>query len=185
MANRSPDSSGQRRRNRFTFTAPLVKRRQGINKFVLEVPQSISAAIGRRGPVPIIATLRKGVEVQASLVPVGGGRHTLQLNGEVRRELQLELGDSVRVSLVVPDQMPALHVPAELASALREAGLVEAFEALPYGKRGHIIRWIEKTVMPQTLQKRIDLTLQVTFRAAERAFERANSLAKSGKAEAS
>jgi len=47
----------------------------------LEIPQEISSAIGRRGPVPIVATLNRDVELQASLVPMGGGRLWLQLNG--------------------------------------------------------------------------------------------------------
>jgi hypothetical protein len=39
--------------------------------------------------VPIVAILNKSVEIQASLVPMGGGRRRLQLNARTRGELEI------------------------------------------------------------------------------------------------
>ena len=49
---------------RFFFTIPLVKHKSAY----IEIPERVSLAIGRWGPVPI-ATLCKTVEIQAGLVP--------------------------------------------------------------------------------------------------------------------
>jgi len=143
--------------------------------YVLEIPERVSSAIGRRGPVPIVAILDAAVEIQASLVPMGGGRHWLQLNARTRRELEIEPGDRVRVVLSVPERPPTLPLPSDLVQALREADLQESFSGLPVGKQNHIILWIEEAARPQTRAKRITTAIEVAFRAQERAHDRRNS----------
>jgi uncharacterized protein DUF1905/bacteriocin resistance YdeI/OmpD-like protein len=167
-----PDRKAEHPR-RFVFTVPLVKLGK-LRAFVyaLEIPERVSSAIGRRGPVPIVATLGGTVEIQASLVPMGGGRHRLQLNARTRGELEIEPGDRVRVALSVPQKPPVMPLPSELALALREADLEETFSGLPVGKQNHIILWIEEAVRLETREKRVAITIQVAFRAQERAFDR-------------
>jgi hypothetical protein len=161
---------------RFAFTVPLMKMGAGASHlYALEIPERVSVAVGRRGPVPILATLNKAVEVQASLVPTGGGRHRLQLNSRVRGELGIEPGSLVRVALHVPEKPPKLPQPAELVLALREADLQESFAQFPVGKQNHIVSWIEEAARPQTRQKRVEMAIQVAFRARERAYERQNA----------
>jgi hypothetical protein len=163
---------------RFTFSVPLVKLGKGGTAYVLQVPERVTSAIGRRGPVPIVATLaarRETAEIQASLVPMGGGRHWLQLNARVRGELGIKPGDPVRVSLSVPEKPPTLPLPAELALALKEADLRESFSAFPVGKQNHLILWIEEAVRPETREKRVAQTIEVVFRARERAYDQKNA----------
>ncbi|MGB7728209.1 MAG: YdeI/OmpD-associated family protein [Candidatus Acidiferrum sp.] len=155
----------------FVFSVPLVKP-QSAPIYILEIPQRVSAAIGRRGPVPIVARLNGAVEIQASLVPLGGGRHRLQLNQRIRLELDITPGDLVRVSLTVPEKPPVLAVPKELGSALKENDLQETFSRFPAGKQNHIIQWIDEAAHPQTRERRVAKTIEVTFRARERAYER-------------
>ena len=157
---------------RFAFTVPLVNLGQGTPLYALEIPEAVSSAIGRRGPVPVVATLNKTVEVQASLVPMGGGRHRLQLNARTRGELEIGPGDQVRVALVVPEKPPVLPLPADFALALREVDLQRTFAGFPAGKQNHIILWIEEAARPQTREKRIAKAIEVAFRARERASER-------------
>ena len=161
---------------RFAFTVPLVQLHRGGSVYVLEIPERVSAAIGRRGPVPIVATLNAAVEIQASLVPMGGGRHRLQLNARTRGELDIGPGDRVRIALSVPEKAPTLPQPADLALALTEVDLQESFRALPVGKQNHIIQWIEEAVRAQTREKRVATAIEVAFRARERAYEKGEGL---------
>jgi hypothetical protein len=105
---------------------------------------------------------------------MGGGRHWLPLNARIRGELGIELGDPVRVLLLVPEKPPTLPLPADLALALREGDLRESFSALPVGKQNHIILWIEEAVRPETRKKRVAQAIEVAFRARERAYDRKN-----------
>jgi hypothetical protein len=163
------------RLRRFTFTASLVKLGVGASAYVLEIPERVSSAIGRRGPVPIVGPLNSAVEIQASMVPMGGGRHRLQLNARTRAELDIGPGDRVRVVLVVPEKPPRLPIPADLAQALGEADVQETFSGFPVGKQNHIILWIEEAARPQTREKRINTTIRVALRARERAHEKKDS----------
>jgi len=175
MAGRTAGSHSASGPRRFKFTVPLVKLTGGAPMYILEIPEHVSAAIGRRGPVPILATLGDDVEIQASLVPMGGGRHRLQLNARTRGELDIEPGDRVRVALVVPEKPPAFPLPPDLALARGEADLHETFARLPVGKQNHIILWIEEAVRSQTREKRVDMAIQVAFRARERGYDRKNA----------
>ena len=163
---------GRKRLSQFIFVVPLANLgTRSSPLYGLEIPERVSTAIGRRGPVPIVATLNRSVEIQASLVPVGGGRHRLQLNARTRAGLQVKSGDRIRVALVVPEKAPRLPVPDDLGQALEEVDLQHTFDSLPVGKQNHIILWIEEAVRQQTRNKRIKTTIQVVFRARERAHE--------------
>lgn len=157
---------------RFQFTAPLVKLDRGKTAvWILEVPERITKAVGRRGPIPMEALLNRSADLQASLVPMGGGRHWIQLNARIRAELDIKAGDRVRVELTVPERPTALPLPDDLRDALREADLQETFAKFPVGKQNHIILWIEESKRPETREKRVGITIQVAFRARERAAE--------------
>lgn len=84
----------------------------------MDVPASVSGALGRRSHVPVVGTA-DGVPLPATLVPVGEGRHRLFLNGQLRRAIGKGPGDRVeiRVHLDTSDRMPAL--PADLEEALQ------------------------------------------------------------------
>src|SRR5215472_349271 len=58
-----------------------------VRMYAPEIPERISSAVGRRGQVPVLAKLNSSVEIQASLVPMGGGKHRLQLNTRTCSEL--------------------------------------------------------------------------------------------------
>lgn len=162
---------------RFVFTVPLVKLHRGGSVYVLEIPEKVTSSIGRRGPVPILATLNRAVEIQASLVPMGGGRHWLQLNARARGELEIEPGDPVRVELSTPETPPRYPLPSDLALALREVDLQDSFAGLPVGKQNHIILWIEEAARPQTRQKRVMQAIEVALRAREKAYDRRKRIA--------
>jgi Domain of unknown function (DUF1905)/Bacteriocin-protection, YdeI or OmpD-Associated len=174
MAKRTAASKERTGPRSFAFTVPLVKLDK-FSRYVLEIPEGVSTAIGRRGPVPILATLGEAVEIQASLVPMGGGRHWLQLNARTRGELDIQPGDQVRVLLLVPEKPPRLPLPSDLALALREADLQESFSGLPVGKQNHIILWIEEAVRQETREKRVAKATEVAFRVRERAYDRRKS----------
>jgi hypothetical protein len=174
MVKRTAGSAASAGQRRFDFTVSLTKLERGAPVYVLEIPADVTAAIGRRGPVPILATLNEAVEIQQSLVPMGGGRHWLQLNARTRQELEIEPGDPVRVELLVPEKPPAPILPEDLRSALREVDLQETFLKLPVGKQNHIVLWIEEAARPETREKRVRTAVDVAMRARERAFDRGN-----------
>ncbi|HAN91766.1 MAG TPA: hypothetical protein DCQ33_06755 [Nitrospira sp.] len=60
------------------FDAPYCDERLPFHE--VSVPARISKAIGKKGPIPVIAKISGLMDLLVSLVPVGGGRHRLRLN---------------------------------------------------------------------------------------------------------
>lgn len=125
-----------------------------IMNVALDVPASVSEAFGVRGYVPVIGTA-DGVELTATLVPIGGGRHRLFLNSAVRTAIGKGAGDSVeiRVRLDRSDRMP--ETPVDLQEALAKDGASEAWEALAPSRRRELLVWLADAKRDQTRAARI------------------------------
>ncbi len=151
------------------FVAKLT--RVARDYFVL-VPASVSKSIAVRGRVPVIARVGRAPAYRGTLMPRGGGRHTLVVNGETRRAARIEPGHSVRV-VVQPDFGPRdVPIPDDLALALREEDVSADWDALPPGKREHIVRWIEQAVHETTRAKRVARAVEVTRVRREKRVDR-------------
>ena len=105
-----------------------------IKNVALDVPEHVSEGFGTRGHVPVEGSV-DGVDLTATLVPAGGGRHRLFLNGEVRRKIGKGPGDSVTIEVRFDrsDRMPEL--PEDLAAALADGDAIQAWEALAPSRR--------------------------------------------------
>ena len=151
-----------------SFRAKLVRfgSLYGVN-----VPAAVSRAEGRAG-VPVVVRVERGAPFRATLVPAGGGRHRVFLNGEVRAAAGVELGDTVSVQVRVDRGPREVPIPPDLAEALREQGVLEAWESMPPGKRDHILRWVEAAVHETTRQKRIARSVEEALRKHEKRIDR-------------
>ncbi len=136
------------------------------------VPARVSKAIGVRGRIPVVARVGRAPEYRGTLMPRGGGRHSLGANGETRRAARIEPGDSVRV-VVEPDFGPReVPIPPDLAFALREQDVTADWESFPPGKREHILHWIDKAVHETTRAKRIAVAVEVSVARREKRTDR-------------
>jgi hypothetical protein len=138
-----------------SFESRLERLAPGIEYFAVPVPAKITAALGSRGPVPVMARVNGSKPFLVSLYPKGGGRHGLRVKAEVRRAVGIEEGSRVRVELTVRDRAAETKPPADAANALRAAGLLDVFQAMPAGMRSFTLRKIEQAAKPETRAKRI------------------------------
>ncbi len=153
----------------FVFRARLQKT-GGI--YAVDVPERISKAAGKRGPVPVRAVVNEVARFSASISPAGGGRHRLRINTRMREVAGAEAGDLVRVSITVLAKVPRVAMPADVRMALQAEGALEHFLTFPSGKQAHIIDWIERAARPETREKRIRYTVEFTLRSHEKRLER-------------
>ncbi len=165
-----------------TFTGTLEKVVRGVIQNVVVVPRSVSAAFGKRGPVPVVATLwpategaatkSKGIEGHLTLVPSGGGRHKLILNARLRKRVGLAEGARVRIRVVLDEAPPEDPIPEDLADALREADAFVAFAAIVRSKRNAILRWLDQAVADATRAKRIARLVEIGLEEREKRTDR-------------
>lgn len=130
-----------------------------IMNVALDVPASVSDAFGVRGHVPVVGTA-DGADLIATLVPVGGGRHRLFLNGAIREAIGKGAGDAVeiRIRLDRSDRTP--ETPRDLQEALAEAGATAGWEALAPSRRKELLVWLADAKRDQTRANRVDRIVQ-------------------------
>src|SRR5437867_1108926 len=97
------------------FSAKIFK--VGINPCV-DAPEEVSRALSKRGYLPVKGMLNS-YPFRANLVPIGGGRHRLFLNAEMRKGAKADTGDTVQVALEIDTEPRELAVPDDLAEALQ------------------------------------------------------------------
>ena len=133
-----------------------------IMNVALDVPAVVSDAFGVRGHVPVVGTA-DGAELTATLVPVGGGRHRLFLNGAVRGAIGKGTGDSVeiRIRLDRSDRTP--ETPSDLQEALAEDGASLAWEALAPSRRKECLVWLANAKRDQTRAARIGRIVRIAL----------------------
>ena len=163
-----------------TFVGGLERIERGIIQHVVIVPRNVSAAFGKRGPVPVVATLwpvpattAKGVEDHLTLVPSGGGRHKLILNARLRKRVGLAEGGRVKIRVVLDLAPPEDPIPQDLARALREADALAAFEGIVRSKKNAILRWLDQAVADATRAKRVARLVEIGLEVREKELDRA------------
>jgi hypothetical protein len=160
-ANRAKPSS------RHSFTATVV--RVGV-LYSVEVPATVSRAIGVRGHVPVLVRANAGAPFHATLVPRGGGRHRLFVNHEARGGARA--GSRLSIDLRVEERTREVVIPEDLEAALRDEGVLAAWESLPPGKREHILKWIDEAIHEPTREKRVARAVQEALARHERNVDR-------------
>ena len=133
-----------------------------IMNVALDVPASVSDAFGVRGHVPVVGTA-DGAELTATLVPVGGGRHRLFLNGAVRDAIGKGAGDSVEIRIRLDHSDRTPETPADLREALVEDGAFEAWHALAPSRRKELLVWLADAKREQTRAARIGRIVQTAL----------------------
>ncbi len=158
-----------RTKGRHVFTAKLESDGSGMSH--VAVPASVSKAIGR-AKAPVEARIGRGPSFRGTFMPAGGGRHQLFVSKATRRAAGVEPGDRVRVTATIDDGKRDVPIPPDLRDALVDAGVLDAWEGMPPGKREHILAWVERAVHETTREKRIARSVEEALKVHERKVDR-------------
>jgi len=143
-----------------SFEASLENWAEGMDYCAIPVPAKITAALGTKGPVLVLARVNDSEPFQVSLFPVGDGQHYIRIKAKVRQETNTKTGDRVQVRITVLDRAQ-VDIPEDLMNALRAEKAEESFKLLPPGKQNFIVRRINETAKPETRERRIHEALEV------------------------
>jgi hypothetical protein len=119
----------------------------------VEVPGEVIAALGGGGRTPVLATF-DGVAYQGSIASMGGCT-ALGILKSIRAELGKGDGDVVAVTVERDGGERTVDEPDDLAAALNEAGLREAFDGMSYSHRREHVNAINDAKKPETRRRRI------------------------------
>jgi hypothetical protein len=126
----------------------------GINPYV-DIPPDVSRAFGKRANIPVKGDLN-GVPIQGTLVPVGGGRHRLYVNGNMRKKTGAVVGDEITLSLELDDRPRDLPVPPLLRAALDADPEARAvYDGLPPSHRNEYLAYLNYLKTPEALERNV------------------------------
>lgn len=119
----------------------------------VDVPEAISRRLekesGNKRHIPVIAIVN-GRSVRTTIVPAGGGRYRLTLNGTLRKAARVDVGDLVGVELRLDHESRDLPLPAELGEVLKEFPKAwRAFQDLPPGHRRQLLLYFSRAKSEQ------------------------------------
>ncbi len=136
-----------------SFSAIIDKK--GVNPFV-DVPAEVSDSFHQSGNIPVAGTLN-GVPIRATLVPIGNGRHRLYVNGDMRERANVDVGDTIEVTLRLDAEPRELPLPQPPAEAFRQNPMAKAaFEALTPSRRKEVLAYLNHLKTPEALQRNVD-----------------------------
>lgn len=119
----------------------------------IPVPDEAVVALGAGKRAPVKATVN-GYKYRTTLA-VMGGTSMLSLSAQHRQAAGLAAGDAVKVTLELDAEPRTVEVPADLATALSEHGVQEAFDALSNSARKEHVRQVESAKAQETRDRRI------------------------------
>jgi hypothetical protein len=133
--------------------------RVGINPCV-DVPQEVSAALGRKRYIPVVGTLN-GAPFRSGLVSLGGGRHRLFIDTEMRRDAGVDVGDRAEMVLEYDPEPRIEPAPEQLTRSLEaNPAAREAWEGLTPSRRKEILRYLNSLKRPESLHRNVEKVIQ-------------------------
>ncbi len=148
------------------FTTTLM---QGESKNVtgIVVPEEIVASLGGGKRAPVKVTIN-GYTFR-NTVAVMGGKFMVGVAAEHREKANVKGGDRIVVELQLDTSPREVAVPADFATALKKAKVLQVFETLAYTYRKEHVRSIEDAKTPETRQRRIEKAVQKLQQSGKKA----------------
>ena len=123
------------------------------NNTGIEVPPEVIEELG--GGKRAAVTVDVNGYVYASTIGVMGGRFLIPFSADKRAATGLSGGDPISVDLILDTAPRTVEVPDDLASALAESGVREAFDALsPSARKAHVTQ-VESAKAAETRARRV------------------------------
>lgn len=133
-----------------TFRTTLL---QLGNNVGIEVPEDIVLGFGVGKRVPVTVTLND--HTYASTIAVMGGRHLIPVAKANREAAGVAGGEEHDVTLEHDTSSRRPELPDDLAAALADAGVRDAFDALSPSRSKEHVRQVTEAKAPETRARRI------------------------------
>ena len=125
----------------------------------IRVPEKIVAALGG-GNRPRVRVTLAGYSYQTTVARMRG-EFVFPVSAAVREQAGVAAGDTLDIEIELDDTPRELHIPAELASALKQNERARAaFDALSYTNKKRHATAIESAKAEETRQRRLAKILE-------------------------
>ena len=120
----------------------------------ITVPPDVVESLGG-GKRPAVTVTLKKHSYRTTIAPMGGA-FLIPVSAEQRNAAGIRAGDLLDVSVELDAAPREVEVPADLAAALKKAGLLKAFDALSFTRRKEAVVAVESAKKQETRERRIE-----------------------------
>jgi hypothetical protein len=132
----------------------------------IDVPFDPKPVFGKvRAPVVVEVN---GYRYRSTIAAMGGPCCFVPLRRSHREAAGVRAGQKVRVTLTLDQRPRTVRTPPDLAAALREAGLMEAFSAMAYTHRREHVEAVGGAKQAATRARRIEACVRMVGERAKR-----------------
>jgi len=120
----------------------------------ITVPPDVVESLGG-GKRPAVTVTLKKHSYRTTIAPMGGV-FLIPVSSEHRSAAGIKAGDLLDVVVELDAAPREVEVPADLAAALKKAGLLKAFDALSFTRRKEAVVAVESAKKQETRERRIE-----------------------------
>ena len=131
----------------------VLEKHEKLDAIGITVPFDVEKVFGAKR-VPVKAEIN-GAVYRGSIVRMGG-KYMLGIPKAFREEAGIAAGDNIVVTIEMDDTPRTVELPADLAAAIKKAGISDAWEKLSYTHKKEHVRAIEEAKLEATRIKRIE-----------------------------
>lgn len=140
--------------------ASVLTQAEGMSATGVPVPENVVQNLGGAKNAPVVVRLRRAgtpepwYEYRISLATRGG--YIMSFSSAHRTASGLRAGDPLDVSIELDTAPRTVELPADLAEALRSAGLIDQLQAMSFSKQRALVDPVEAAKAPETRARRIE-----------------------------
>ena len=139
----------------------VVNRKEGGDVCSIDIPFDVEKTFGARGRVPVRGTLN-GAPFRSSVFRMGGDRHFMVVNRQMREAAGVTGGETVPVVIEHDTEERTITPPADFARALKANREARAtWDKLSYTHRREHVQHIEEAKKPETRLRRIEKSIEL------------------------
>lgn len=124
----------------------------------ITVPESAVIALGKGKRPPVRVTIN-GYTYRSTVAPYSGD-YMLPVSAEHREAAGVKAGEEIEVQLELDDAPRTVDVPDDLAQAMADASVRQAFDRLSFTNRKEIVVSVEGAKTEATRQRRIEKAVE-------------------------
>lgn len=126
----------------------------------LPIPKDVSLLFLKSSGSRVVCTINDRISIQCALMPKGDGTYFININKDVRKKLNLGLGDTAYVELAEDISKYGIPLPPEMEELLiQDVHGEQLFHALTKGKQRSLLHIIGKPKSSDTRLRKALMTL--------------------------
>ena len=122
----------------------------------VDFPFSVEKLYGVAGRVPVKVVFEDKIKYRGSLVRMGSICHMVLILKSIRKELNKDFGDSIKVSVALDEKKRIVSVPQDIRKVLAQNPKAQTiFNKLSYSHKREYVNWVNGAKKMKTKEKRL------------------------------